>query len=215
MKWMLRRFPLLAFGLVCAVTSLALVREFLSWPSPLQRLNALFLMGYLLWLVLELPITVRSVRETPESTDRGTTLIYGLARVVVVLTAVLIPTAHDMHRPWMSLLLAAFLGGVALRLWAMRTLGRFYSHRVRTVSDHRIVCSGPYRLLRHPAYTGMLLAHVSFVLFFLNNASAAALVALLAPAVVVRVLVEERFLFATTQYASYAAGRRRLIPFVW
>ena len=49
-----------------------------------------------------------------------------------------------------------FAAGVAFRLWAVFTLGRFYSHSVRLRRDHRIVESGPYRFVRHPAYAGMI-----------------------------------------------------------
>ena len=107
-----------------------------------------------------------------------------------------------------------FAAAVGFRLWGIRTLGRFYSHRVRVLDNHQVMHSGPYRWVRHPAYLGMALAHVVFVLFFLNTYSAAALMVLL-PTLVVRILVEERALLTLPGYSDYAATHRRVIPWVW
>ena len=48
--------------------------------------------------------------------------------------------------------------GIGLRLWAFRTLGRYFTFRVMTSHDQPVVTNGPYRLLRHPSYAGALLA---------------------------------------------------------
>lgn len=52
--------------------------------------------------------------------------------------------------------LAMMAGGACVRLWAMRTAGRFFNHQMQTSlgADHALVQSGPYRWLRHPSYTG-------------------------------------------------------------
>lgn len=59
---------------------------------------------------------------------------------------------------WADLVgLILFSTGIFLRLWAIRTLGRFFTFEIGIRSEHRIVKSGPYRWLRHPSYTGYLL----------------------------------------------------------
>lgn len=52
---------------------------------------------------------------------------------------------------------AFFVAGLALRLWAVVTLGRFFKVTVSIQDHHRVIRSGPYRVLRHPSYTGLLL----------------------------------------------------------
>jgi protein-S-isoprenylcysteine O-methyltransferase Ste14 len=47
-------------------------------------------------------------------------------------------------------------GFLLLAVWARRHLGRNWSAEVRIAVDHELVCTGPYRLLRHPIYTAML-----------------------------------------------------------
>ncbi len=57
------------------------------------------------------------------------------------------------------------LGG-GLRLWAIFTLGKFHSGFVALQKDHRIICHGPYKLIRHPSYLGFLLILIGLPLVF-------------------------------------------------
>ncbi len=53
-----------------------------------------------------------------------------------------------------------FVLGLALRAWAVRELGRFFKFTVVVQSDHRVVDTGPYGLIRHPSYTGLLMVEL-------------------------------------------------------
>jgi protein-S-isoprenylcysteine O-methyltransferase Ste14 len=59
---------------------------------------------------------------------------------------------------WTGLLLT--WAGVAIAIWARRCLGEFWSGRVTLKEGHRLIRSGPYRFVRHPIYTGLLLGAV-------------------------------------------------------
>jgi len=59
--------------------------------------------------------------------------------------------------PFFFVGIALMLAGIVFRQWAIWILGRFFSTRVRIVSDHKIVAEGPFKYLRHPSYTGMLI----------------------------------------------------------
>ena len=48
--------------------------------------------------------------------------------------------------------------GIAFAVWARHYLGRNWSGTVTVKQDHELIRSGPYRLVRHPIYTGLLLA---------------------------------------------------------
>ena len=60
--------------------------------------------------------------------------------------------------------LAVFSIGLLLRWWSIITLGRFFTVQVAIASDHRLIERGPYRILRHPSYTGALLELLGFAL---------------------------------------------------
>jgi protein-S-isoprenylcysteine O-methyltransferase Ste14 len=54
--------------------------------------------------------------------------------------------------------------GILVRQWAIAILGRFFSLTVRVAEDHRVVEKGPYRLIRHPSYTGVLITFIGLAL---------------------------------------------------
>ena len=116
---------------------------------------------------------------------------------------------------WIGLSLMAT--GLALRFWAIRVLARFFTVDVNIQEGHELIRRGPYRLLRHPAYTGSLMTFLGFGLALGN---AWALLAVMAPVTVAflwRMRVEERVLAEAfpMQYPEYARQTKRLIPFVW
>ncbi len=113
--------------------------------------------------------------------------------------------------------LALAAAGYALSAWAM-ALNRFFvaTVRIQTERGHAVVASGPYAFVRHPGYTGSLLATLCVPLL-LGSAWALVPAALTAVAIVARTALEDRFLRAgLAGYADYAARTRwRLAPGVW
>jgi protein-S-isoprenylcysteine O-methyltransferase Ste14 len=115
------------------------------------------------------------------------------------------------------LLAAAALAGLAFTWWARIHLGRLWSRAITRKQDHRIVDSGPYALVRHPIYSGLIAALVASAI---AEATPTALggAALLAFGFWVRARAEERFLSAELGAETYAAYRRRvpmLLPRLW
>jgi protein-S-isoprenylcysteine O-methyltransferase Ste14 len=207
MRFLESRFPAALFVAGLIVLGYAAVDQtgFRQWAVVL----------YLLWVLAELRITFRSHPGETGGADRGSMQLYGLSRAAVVVTAVLVPASWSPPMvPWLIAALAGMLAGIAIRLTAIVQLGRFYSHKVRTLPGHQVVQTGLYGLVRHPAYLGMIVAHVGFVACFANPASIAALI-LLVVAIVRRVLVEEQTLMHVSGYSCYAAGHARLLPAVW
>ena len=107
--------------------------------------------------------------------------------------------------------------GLTLRGWSIKTLGEYFTDTVMVSSDQEVVASGPYRLLRHPSYTGILLASVGVGLASANWISLAAMMLLPLLFIIWRIHVEENALLSALgeKYRSYAADHKRLVPVVW
>jgi protein-S-isoprenylcysteine O-methyltransferase Ste14 len=107
--------------------------------------------------------------------------------------------------------------GIAFRVWAMLTLGRLFTFVVAIQDHHSVVDRGPYRLLRHPSYTGALAALLGIGIALDSWLAAAAIFLIPFAAVLVRIRVEEARLGAALgpAYQRYAARTHRLVPGVW
>jgi protein-S-isoprenylcysteine O-methyltransferase Ste14 len=112
--------------------------------------------------------------------------------------------------------IAVMLAGLVFRWYAIHSLGRFFTRTVATRAGQYVVDSGPYRLIRHPSYTGGLLMFLGTGVAMTNWA---ALLAIMAGAVVgywYRVRIEERALCADLgqPYRDYMLRTKRFIPHV-
>lgn len=107
------------------------------------------------------------------------------------------------------------LAGLVFTWWARVTLGDLWSSSVQRKEGHAIVERGPYRFVRHPIYTGLILAF-AVVSLELARPSGFAGAALIAIGFWLKARLEERFLSAELGQSAYAAYRRRtpmLVPF--
>jgi protein-S-isoprenylcysteine O-methyltransferase Ste14 len=106
--------------------------------------------------------------------------------------------------------------GLILRLWAMLTLGKFYTRTLKVSAGQKIVDTGPYRVIRHPGYLGTLLTWIGLPLALSNWVSALLVTLLMAAAYWPRIRAEEAMLVEVygDEYSRYMQRTKRLIPFV-
>lgn len=113
-------------------------------------------------------------------------------------------------------LVAMTAGGFAFTWWARIHLGRLWSSNVGRKADHHVVDTGPYGIVRHPIYTGIIIASLSTAAMR-ATVSAWIGVVILTLGWYVKARLEERFLreeLGVEQYDQYARRVPMLLPFI-
>lgn len=179
--------------------------------------------SYVAWFLMEMWVLGRDRRRfTGRVADRGSFFGFFIciwAALAVAFGALSHPewriTALQPALSWAGI--AMIWGGMAFRFWAIQTLGAFFRTSVVVQDGHRLVTAGPYRWLRHPAYTGAIVTMAGLGLALGNWVSLAGMILL--PAVVIgfRIHVEERAL--TEQfgeaYREFRRTRAAVVPLLW
>lgn len=107
--------------------------------------------------------------------------------------------------------------GILLRVYSVFTLRNYFTLSVQVNSAQKIIQSGPYKQLRHPAYSGSLLSLIGVAICF--RSLLGLLLSLLIMAIIYsyRIKIEEKILennFPST-YSDYKNKTYKIIPFVW
>jgi protein-S-isoprenylcysteine O-methyltransferase Ste14 len=140
------------------------VHTLISWNT----VTVLWLIFCIYWAVSAL-----SVKRTKQREPVG----YRFATVAILLAGAFLIFSRRVHfgvlsqrflpdREWIqALALALIATGVAIAIWARRHIGQYWSARVTLKEDHQLIQSGPYAHVRHPIYSGLLLAIIGTALF--------------------------------------------------
>ncbi len=164
----------------------------------------------------------RPRRGSGTTVDRGTKQVLVLLMVAGIFASVLIARAPSLRvgaNTWLTyaLGLAILCAGIALRVWAVWSLGRYFRREVTIEPDQTVHQRGPYRWVRHPAYTGDLLIVFGFGLAWGSWIGAAVGTAIALAGHIPRIRVEEAELTRALgePYERYARSHARLVPGVW
>lgn len=105
--------------------------------------------------------------------------------------------------------------GLSFRVWAIRTLGKFFTATVQIVEGHRVVKSGPYAIVRHPSYLGAYIAIVGAAVFLSAPIGTICAAVLMAYAYRKRLAAEETTLIAEfgEEYREYMRTTPAIVPF--
>jgi protein-S-isoprenylcysteine O-methyltransferase Ste14 len=184
---------------------------------------AIFYVVYALWLFSELVIG----GIIPRSRRRGAPIIYedkssrpliALSTFLSLMIAFLFASSGIASLPTGAFYLGIglMIVGILLRQWSIAVLGRYFSRTVGIQEGQAVVDWGPYRLVRHPAYTGSLLTTVGLGFVLQSWGAVLVLIAFFGVAFGYRIHVEEGVLISELgdEYIAYAKRTKRLIPYV-
>ena len=176
---------------------------------------------WLLWAAYWM-LSAQSTKQSEQSESGSSRLIH-LGLVVAAFALVALPGLGIGFLGWRLLPdpFIAFLIGVAVEalglgfaVWARIHLGQYWSGTIEIKSEHQLIRSGPYALVRHPIYSGIILAAFATAAQ-MGTAASLAGAALMTLGWYVKARFEERFLARElgAAYEAYAARVPMLVPF--
>jgi protein-S-isoprenylcysteine O-methyltransferase len=177
----------------------------------------------LIYLVSEILLTLtRRLRsKTGMKQDRSTLGMIWLVIAVSIMAGVFVAqnfrAAALPHGRMFASAGVVFVAGLILRWWAIIALGRFFAVDVTIEKDHELVERGPFRIVRHPSYAGVLLAFVGLALSLRNWVALLVILLPISAAFIHRMNVEEDALSRALgpRYAEYMKRTKRLVPFIY
>jgi len=167
-------------------------------------------------------LTLRRSGNSSNDTDKGSLrtiwAVINVSMMCGIAAGIYLPSAQfgtDVSLYWIGFVVFVF--GLALRWYSIAYLGRFFTVDVAVQSDQTVIDSGPYRLIRHPSYTGLLLAFYGLALCFANYITLFFLTVPVTAVLLYRMRIEEAALRAGLgeSYRQYMNRTRRLIPYVY
>jgi len=184
-----------------------------------------WLASLLIWRVMEASVDIRTLkrlRAGAQRQDKGSHLVLLFLLVLGIGLGVLLAlkvqafsiTSASVFLFWLGILL--MYAGIALRISAITVLGAFFTTMVAVAPEQTVIETGPYRFIRHPAYTGLLMILLGLGLSLTNWLSLLVIMGCALIGLSYRIRVEERVLKAKLgqRYQEYMRRTKRLIPFV-
>jgi len=191
-------------------------------PFASQADRTLFFVIYSIWIltfIVERVVISRSGQSaTRIRSDKGSYLLIVASIFLSITIAFTFADAGVMILPlWVFYAgIGMMVIGLLLREWAVVTLREFFSYTVRVREDHSVVQTGPYTLVRHPAYSGTMLIVVGVACALRSLAGIIILIILFTLAFTYRITIEEKLLTQQLgrSYMEYMKRTKRLIPYL-
>jgi len=188
-------------------------------PAVLHYINAVWGLVAIYWVVGM--VLAKPTLRTESIPSRATHLVLACAAVLFVWDPAtgkgFLGHRLTSYADWVAWLgLAVTMAGCAFAIWARATLGSNWSSMVTVKQDHELILRGPYAVVRHPIYTGLLLA-LAGTAIAVGEIRAFIGLGFAFTTFLWKSAAEEKFMRQefSAEYSQYSQRVKRLIPFVF
>ncbi len=201
---------------------LDLFYKYSSWIFSNNQANRLLWLS-ILWFILELVTRIiarynGAPAKTAKTKDRGSWLLVALSSIFLfgVISFNLGGVVPDLPDYLFPVGIALMLLGYALRIWAVVTLGKFFTMKVMIFKNHKLIDKGPYRWLQHPSYSGVFITALGFGIASGYLLILITFLIVLSYVLGYRIYVEEKALREQfgDDWIRYQAKRWRILPWI-
>jgi protein-S-isoprenylcysteine O-methyltransferase Ste14 len=185
--------------------------------------SLVFLLAILLWILSEyvgasiIPYLRRHGTKI-KTEDKGSRLLLSIGMYISIIVAFYFAFRNIAPLPSWTFYPGIFLMilGIVIRQWSIVELGRFFSVNVGTQKGQKVVKNGPYKLVRHPSYTGLLLTLIGIGLALQSWGAVIIMILVFGCTFGYRIHIEEKLLISefNGEYIQYMKKTKRLIPYI-
>lgn len=174
-------------------------------------------------LTISQPSMAAATKTTPNTHDRSSMLLITLGAILCYAIplcdfAYRSPT-RSIHILQASTILGIILiyGGFAFRYYSIHVLGKFFSSKVEIKEGHELIQNGPYKMIRHPSYTGAWMSMVGVSLLFQSKIGLVFSIFIYFLIYIYRIECEEKALLGTfgEKYLTYQEKTWRMFPYLY
>jgi len=183
----------------------------------------IFISVYVLWFLSEIILNtqLRAGKADKQNKDKSSLSFIWITLIISMTAASLFASYY--YYPFVASPYIRYTGagivllGIIFRLYAIKTLGRYFTVNVTIREGHKIIKQGLYKYLRHPSYTGSLLSFVGFGISLNNWVSFLIVMIPVTASFIRRMNIEERALTEQfgEEYITYKKQTWRLLPFIY
>ncbi len=188
----------------------------------LNPVDLCWLIFVALWLVSALFVK-KSVSRRPNSS-----IIFRIALMIIIISLIklgksswsrfVLPSGSSFHASSTLTIIASILTVLGLlgAIWSRIKLGTNWSGYVTYKEGHELVTTGPYRFVRHPIYTSMIMMFIGTALFY-QSLPIAFFLAVIATFLILRMKREEEIMTKLfgKEYADYVRTTKKIVPFIY
>ncbi len=197
------------------------ILPFIFYPELILHFKTIILViaAFCIWLTQPV-FSIKETKENKEKDKFSILLILMAASVSIVSANLEWANNYPAYEGNIVVTIIGFfmiLLGIIIRLWAIRTLGKFFTATVVLQQKQTLITTGPYRIVRHPSYLGAFLSIVGCAVFLNAYTSIVVAAVLMCASYIVRIHAEEKALaqYFGNDYLQFSKNTRRLFPLIW
>ncbi len=186
--------------------------------------STVFLLTIILWILSEyvgasiIPYFRRHGNQIKKE-DKGSRLLLSIGLYISVIIAFYFAFRNITTLPGWTFYIGILLMivGIFIRQWSIKELGSYFSVNVGTQKGQKVVNKGPYKLVRHPSYTGLLLTLIGIGLALQSWGAVIVMILGFSLTFGYRIHIEEKLLISelNRDYIQYMHDTKRLIPYIF